>query len=381
MNKDVDKLFNEFCELVKINFDEIPLFWNIDTSFTSCLSFMKSLGVGSLVILSNKDNEVDNKGVVYPIIGDTNKPKAKSTIIQYIRIGILFDIFEYQIEDNYKSHNDFFYKVKNNKLELKFKKIFLEAHSIVDYVYDNIKNIIDNWKHITLLKESNAIINDTKDLIFDLILYSWIRKNNKEEREVFNYLKNRTRKKLTVSSQIMTSYNQCLYLVDCIDQFLYDKPEINEFNKYNQAKEKIIGYAGEFIFDLFARNISKYKNKIPYEKLKKVPFKNIVWESVNKPKSPYDFKIDNTFIEVKSTTTNLQKTKFILSSNEWYHITEHPDSSYVCHIKNIKPENIDFSNQLNNIKLLDELTFKFLDYSSLNEDYFFNERGFYVNQK
>jgi hypothetical protein len=389
MNK-VDLFISEFRNWLKReNLNETMKieFWNVDTSFSHYLHklLVYSKKTNSFSCLVDKEYEkAEMKNKKFVVKANYNdKELSYAALHQTIRVGLFFNIFE-DIRDleNYKDTVNFFVDFVNNKFELNFRNEFCKSDNIIEYINNNFKIIKENWrKYFEIAKEGIFIESTFRRMLSNLFYSDFIYRDDIDDNESLNIAEKFKLKQNTNAFEIIRFIKTNKSMLGSIKTLLNNSNDIS-FEVIEENKNMDLGYAGEIAFNYIVKHKNDFENLFAKSELKPLKFNKVEWTSSENKYSPYDFMVDNfaTF-EVKTTGKSLNKSQFILSSNEWDNILKQQGRGFICHLKSFDLNWVDYDKQeLKDSHYINEENFKIFTLSELKSQFNFNSRGFYVRE-
>ncbi|AOG60309.1 hypothetical protein SHELI_v1c03540 [Spiroplasma helicoides] len=359
--------------------------WNVDTSFIYILSMFKTMDDNNFSIDKNW-NKVDFEKIEKIKLTKIKNPKALNTIGQYISIGIILNAIEINEDFNFTSKLSLLKEWYNSKIQLKFKEDFIKNESVISFLIVYKNKLLENFKIICNKFKKTFLFQDLYKILFNLYIfylqYEDILSDEKNNLESFLELHKQRESSSVISWH---QYYKINFKILGFVKLLFEDSNLridyaNINNKIKEYDNETIGIVGESIFEHFAKHKNLFESNIKGQDISNVPFKNIFWESNQNKFSPFDFKIDNYFFEVKSTIRNENKNGFIISENEYRHMEENKDNSYLCFIKNIdmKIAEIESFEEIN--EYIKKLELIFYTYDDIRDGFTLTSRGYYAIQ-
>ncbi len=353
--------------------------WKMDTSHFSILQKF-------LLNSNNKKidvNEVSNNRYQFfnptLIKRDSDPGFSKGAIGQYIRILVFYNVISHNVIESLKcsSWSCVFEEMLNGNLNMEvFGK---EPES---YLIDNFNEISFSIKEQVNSENQMIRLNAIKIL---------------STMETFiNYKNSPLAKELKVENfnKFLREYE---YEIDAIRPDGSDEGYIDELKNwikmYDYCEELLnsllgsestsdeiedsfgkidftgYGYIGEYIYNEYLE-----RNNIDHK-----------WVSVSDKYSPYDFQVEDNWVEVKTATNKRNKISFNLSWNEYIHHQAKKEKYKILYIDGVY--NIDIKkiirNGIQNLDLLmqeNEIIFHELTYKEIRE-YRFAPKGYWVSEK
>jgi hypothetical protein len=326
-------------------------FWNVDTSIPSYLNelFLHAKKVACLsVIPAEKDGDY--------LIEDEfpgKNPMSFARLHQLLRVGLFFNMIkiEYTSDMKYKTLKSFIEAICEKNIILKYNETLGNYNDYYEYLINNLKEISASLKTLIVEEQDFA-----KEWTINLLAYLFvINKYFNEDIDHDNLLlivdKFKDSKR-TVSANLILFLKTFMPIKGFINVFVNG---INEGIKgfVDENVNEDIGYAGEFVFNLIIKSWNKYKTVF---KNNSAYLGDVIsqykWISQEKRMNPYDFELNDgtKIVEVKTTRGNPNKANFRISIKEFEKMKEYEKSGFVCYIKNIDLNIIDFENK----KLIDD---------------------------
>ncbi len=356
-------------------------FWKLDTSHYSILKkFLPNHNEG--LILLNPVNE-DNKSfdIISPhIINKKDKSDfGISTISQYIRILLFYNVIDYEeiIKINPKSWVDLIRKIAKDGIVIKYSSIEVKdylknnKHKIVKAIKDkiNCSNKLIRKETIKFLVNMEIFLNFTSSL----------EEYKFNEEGFIDFLENYAYDVIEIDKNYPDELANMMQMYEYTKEIFNlllntSSVEIGENINYLESDEDIdfegFGYVGEYIYNEYLRKNTREKFE---------------WTANKEKYSPYDFKVGDKYIEIKTPTKNRSKISFHLSWNEFKkhelekerYIIYFIDGVYNLELKHF------FANEINDInKFMKEknITLKRILYNEIKDLNFF-PKGYWVKEK
>lgn len=402
---DLEKLFRKWLTENGFSGDGEFKIWNVDTSLVTMLNTLKNGNINKLIFEGNTN------GSKYNFCETNNRLKVKnfneipgksfSAWHQRIRVGLFFDCFDLKFEvfERYTNISEFFKDWSDNKIDLNFKDSFFNAPSITNYILDNTKNILDNWKKIDEFSNKAFAKKDLYNILFNLWLVHYsstisesFKFNWNSPGEYFLSIIDEMKLNNKINSSIEESYKEFFKTFNKLQNFM-NVIFNNNISKNNtqvfwtEKRNEEVGYAGEFLFNTLLELKEINYVDLPEDLIKDLNV--FTWVSKKNKYSDHDFKVGEYFVEVKTTEKNDKIDRFMISENELNLMESNKENFFLCFIKNIKIDEIDWVYSKENVKLFkkkeesnkDGIEIKFYNYFELKDNFNFKPKGYWVSEK
>lgn len=348
--------------------------WKMDTSHFHILStIINDTNKGKLKLIENEKKFKFEEPVV---INGQKDFFAKNTCGQYLRILVFYGVIDYNIllENNINNWDSFRSYCVNNEI------IITTEIDFEEYLKNNISKIAKNIMNIISL--DNFISKDALKILSTAEFFLNYKDHAVELnlKEIVGYFYNYELKikQAKINSDINSIFGEYLLYIKTFSYFDALFEELGCYERVDKISEEIeefeldfegIGYLGELIVDRFLK-----------EKYTKVD-----WVSRRNKRSNHDFKADDDYIEVKTTTNNRKIISFNLSWNEYILQQNNKYNYFVYYVDGIYKLDNPVKEIVNNINNIidfvekNEINIERIDNSLLSK-FQFVQKGFWVKE-
>lgn len=352
--------------------------WIMDTSHYHILStILNDTNNGILRLEETKDGQFK---ITHPIVVNGQKDAfAENTVGQYLRILIFYGVIDYKVivDNGIKTTKEFRKFCLENDIEIK------KYHDFTIYLKENLKEIAKGIKEI--IKLDNFLSTDALKILSTAEFYL----NYKDHadkmsiNEIEGYFYNCELKPSLgkSNSKVESIHGEFLLYMKTLDYFdvlfaeLDCRQNITSEEKENEVEFdnldfEGIGYLGELIINQYL----------------KTEYEIVDWVSRRNKRSNHDFKADEDYIEVKTTSASRSATSFNMSWNEFTLQQTNRNNYYIYYVDGIyklkKPEK-EIVENLENIKQFidkNEISVEKIDSKKLTEKFLLIPKGYWVRE-